>query len=246
VSEVRIGGTARLSVPFELGVRMGSGRIGVCDGLPQSGLIAPSGARWLCAGRRSVRHRRVLRQSPPTRRGREFLARGLPVVAADVEVRVKSGRGGNYIDEVAVVFRTATNQHQHATLVENLGDPEGAGPGRLLPNPGTRYAAPLALRYLPDEQQAHRHSRRALLRGRQADRTDCPRHDRRRLNPRDCIPVPARRAEVPHKTRTSPPPASSPRKGVNVGQTWLSVRVDREQPVEYVSCLLVPRVRDPL
>jgi hypothetical protein len=84
---------------------------------------------------------------------RDFLARGVPSVATEIELRVKSGRGGTYVDEVEVVFPTETGPRQRATLNANLGDPEGAEPGHRQPSPGSRYASPLALLYLPQDKQ---------------------------------------------------------------------------------------------
>ncbi|TCC26892.1 hypothetical protein [Kribbella speibonae] len=83
---------------------------------------------------------------------RDFLARGVPSVADDVVLLVKSGRGGTYIDEVAVAFPTA-DARREGTLVTNDGDPEGAKPGRRTPRPDTRYATPLPVLYLPHDQQ---------------------------------------------------------------------------------------------
>ena len=63
-------------------------------------------------------------------------------VADEVELRIESGRGGTSVDEVEVVFPTGTDPHQHATLIANLGDPEGAEPGRVA-GPAREPAMPL-------------------------------------------------------------------------------------------------------
>lgn len=80
----------------------------------------------------------------------DLLANGVEATATEVELRVITGKGGTFIDEVDVAFQTADGQLVNAELIANLGDPEGAESGRQAPAPGTRYAAPLPLRYDPD------------------------------------------------------------------------------------------------
>ena len=83
--------------------------------------------------------------------GRHFLTQGVPSTATQVELRIKSGRGGDYVDEVEVVFSLATGGVRQATLTNNLGDTEGAKPGSRRAEPGTRYAPPLPVLYAPND-----------------------------------------------------------------------------------------------
>ncbi|WP_460663295.1 hypothetical protein [Kribbella swartbergensis] len=89
-----------------------------------------------------VRHQKAVAQ--------DFLSTGVPTMASTVQLHVDTGRGGDYIDEVHVVFSVATDIHI-ATLTNSLGDPEGNEVGRHPPAAGTRYAPPLAILYKSDD-----------------------------------------------------------------------------------------------
>jgi hypothetical protein len=89
-----------------------------------------------------IRHQRAVAQ--------EFLDTGVATVADQVEVAVRYGKGGSYIDEVEVTFVVATERHV-VTLSNSLGDPEGNADGRHPPAAGTRYATPLRILYKPDD-----------------------------------------------------------------------------------------------
>ncbi|MEU4607430.1 hypothetical protein AB0F43_30975 [Kribbella sp. NPDC023972] len=89
-----------------------------------------------------IRHQRAVAQ--------EFLDTGVATVADQVEVAVRYGKGGGYIDEVEVTFVVATERHV-ATLSNSLGDLEGNADGRHPPAAGTRYATPLRILYKPDD-----------------------------------------------------------------------------------------------
>jgi hypothetical protein len=89
-----------------------------------------------------MRHQRAVAQ--------DFLDSGVATVADEVEVDVRYGKGGGYIDDVAVTFVVATERHV-ATLSNSLGDPEGNADGRHPPAEGTRYATPLRILYKPDD-----------------------------------------------------------------------------------------------
>jgi hypothetical protein len=89
-----------------------------------------------------IRHQRAV--------GQEYLDTGVETVADQVEVRVRYGKGGSYIDAVEVGFVAGAERHL-ATLWNNLGDPEGNADGRHPPAVGTRYAAPLRILYKPDD-----------------------------------------------------------------------------------------------
>lgn len=83
--------------------------------------------------------------------GRDYLSHGVTSVATDVTLRIKSGRGGTYVDEVKVTFKLAGGEQQQTTLTNNLGDNERAQPGLRRPGPGTRYAPPLRILYQPTD-----------------------------------------------------------------------------------------------
>jgi hypothetical protein len=71
---------------------------------------------------------------------------------SDVELQVSNGKGGRFVDEVEVAaFEPATGGSQRTTLVNALGDAEGAAVGRRAPGPGTRYAMPLTVVYKPSD-----------------------------------------------------------------------------------------------
>ena len=89
-----------------------------------------------------IRHQRAV--------GQEYLDTGVETVADQVELRVRYGRGGSYIDEVEVTYVVAAERRQ-ATLTNSLGDPESNADGRHPPEAGTRYAAPLRILYKPDD-----------------------------------------------------------------------------------------------
>jgi hypothetical protein len=89
-----------------------------------------------------IRHQRAVAQ--------EFLDTGVETMADQVEVAVRYGKGGSYIDAVEVTFVVAPERHV-ATLSNSLGDPEGNADGRHPPAIGTRYAAPLRILYKPDD-----------------------------------------------------------------------------------------------
>jgi hypothetical protein len=89
-----------------------------------------------------TRHQRAVAQ--------DFLDTGVQTAADHVEVKVQSGKGGSYIDEVEVTYVVATKQ-QVAILSNSLGDPESNTDGRHPPATGTRYASPLRIVYKPDD-----------------------------------------------------------------------------------------------
>jgi hypothetical protein len=82
--------------------------------------------------------------------GQEFLDAGVATVADHVEVVVRYGKGGSFIDEVEVTFSIGP-ERRVATLSNSLGDPEGNAAGRHPPATGTRYAAPLQILYKPGD-----------------------------------------------------------------------------------------------
>ena len=82
--------------------------------------------------------------------GQEFLDMGIPAVADQVEVDVRYGKGGSYLDEVEVTYVLA-GQRRPATLSNILGDQEENADGRHPPAVGTRYATPLRILYKPDD-----------------------------------------------------------------------------------------------
>ncbi|GAA1531417.1 DUF3592 domain-containing protein [Kribbella lupini] len=81
--------------------------------------------------------------------GHDFLAHGVRAAAAEVELEVDRGKGGDFVDAVRVVYRTADGQEIRSELTGELGDPQGADEGDAPPPPGTRYAPPLELLYQP-------------------------------------------------------------------------------------------------
>jgi hypothetical protein len=82
--------------------------------------------------------------------GQEFLNAGVVTVADHVEIVVRYGKGGSFIDEVEVTFSIGP-ERRVATLSNSLGDPEGNAAGRHPPATGTRYAAPLQILYKPGD-----------------------------------------------------------------------------------------------
>jgi hypothetical protein len=80
----------------------------------------------------------------------DFLANGTVTVVDHVELHVRTGKGGDYIDEVEVAFAASTGS-QRATLTNSLGDPQGNDLGRHVPDAGTRYASPLKVLYKPED-----------------------------------------------------------------------------------------------
>ncbi|HZX05069.1 hypothetical protein [Kribbella sp.] len=78
--------------------------------------------------------------------GRDLLASGTRTVATDVVVHVTTGRSGDYLNTVDVVF-----DGRRLSLSDNVGDAEGNDVGEHAPNAGTRYAAPLPVVYKRDD-----------------------------------------------------------------------------------------------
>ncbi len=76
----------------------------------------------------------------------DFLATGVQTVTDQVEVDVHSTNRSTYISTVVVTYASSP-----VTLINTFDDVESNPPGRHAPDPGTRYAAPLAIVYDPED-----------------------------------------------------------------------------------------------
>ncbi|MFG1620523.1 hypothetical protein [Kribbella sp. NPDC049227] len=86
--------------------------------------------------------------------GQGFLGSGLPAVADSVTLDVQVGKGDPHLREVQVEFKSADQQSIQTTLSWiDLDTPIPRNEERQSPNPGTRYAPPLRILYLPDNSR---------------------------------------------------------------------------------------------
>jgi hypothetical protein len=80
----------------------------------------------------------------------EFLSAGAYANADQVELEVAPGRGTPVLEEVQVDFRTTDGQKVHTSLVEvDIEAQVAPHEGRQTPEPGSRYAPPLKILYMP-------------------------------------------------------------------------------------------------
>ncbi|MFC0627719.1 hypothetical protein [Kribbella deserti] len=85
--------------------------------------------------------------------GRDLQSSGVEVVAGSVKVNVAGGRGTPLISGIRVAFRDTNGRVVSAKLTEFEDDAQGMPEGVHIPAPGTRYAKPLTLLYLPSEPE---------------------------------------------------------------------------------------------
>ena len=84
--------------------------------------------------------------------GQNFLSTGLPAVADPVTLDVQIGKGTPHLSDVQVEFKSADQQSiQTALSWIDLDTPIPLDEERQSPEPGTRYAPPLRILYLPDD-----------------------------------------------------------------------------------------------
>lgn len=86
--------------------------------------------------------------------GQNFLSTGVPADAAPVTFDVGLGKGAPFLRNVQVEFKSADQQSIHTALSWFDADtPIPRNEERQSPEPGTRYAPPLRILYLPDDSR---------------------------------------------------------------------------------------------
>jgi hypothetical protein len=84
--------------------------------------------------------------------GQNFLSAGVPAVADHVTLDVGLGKGAPFLRDVQVEFKSADQQSIQTALSWTDADtPIPRNEERQNPDPGTRYAPPLRILYLPDD-----------------------------------------------------------------------------------------------
>jgi hypothetical protein len=84
--------------------------------------------------------------------GQNFLSTGVPADAASVTFDVGLGKGAAFLRDIQVEFKSADQQIINTSLSWFDADtPIPRNEERQSPEPGTRYAAPLRILYLPDD-----------------------------------------------------------------------------------------------
>ncbi|MEU4602552.1 hypothetical protein AB0F43_06205 [Kribbella sp. NPDC023972] len=82
----------------------------------------------------------------------DFLRTGVPAVADPVTFNVGLGKGAPFLRDVQVKFKSADQQSiQTALSWIDADTPIPRNEERQTPDPGTRYAPPLRILYLPDD-----------------------------------------------------------------------------------------------
>ena len=87
--------------------------------------------------------------------GQHFLSTGLPAVADAVSLDAQVGKGAPTLADVQVEFKSADQQSiRTALLWIDLDTPVPRNEEHQSPDPGSRYAPPLRILYLPSDSHA--------------------------------------------------------------------------------------------